>query len=171
MATAIKTKQLTKVQHFLFGALSALCTVVIGSIVGMLGGARQGYTGLVRPTFTPPDVVFSIVWPVLYAMMGVSFYLTLVSRPLTREKRTLRIVSFVLFFVQLFINLSWVPLFFKGEKYFLGFVWLAVLNAVITALIIINFKVNTWSAILLIPYLGWTMFATALNIFIAVYQA
>ena len=76
----------------------------------------------------------------------------------------------MIFFVQLAFNFTWTPIFFKARLYFFAFVWLAVLDAMVTALIILNFKINKWSAILLIPYLAWILFATYLNVMIAVYN-
>ena len=103
-------------------------------------------------------------------MMGASFYLTLITTPSNKEEKTIRIVSIVIFFVQLAFNFTWTPIFFKARLYFFAFVWLAVLDAMVTALIILNFKINKWSAILLIPYLAWILFATYLNVMIAVYN-
>ena len=51
----------SKLYIFLEALGFALITVALGWIVGMVGGATMGYTGLVRPSFTPPDIIFSIV--------------------------------------------------------------------------------------------------------------
>lgn len=170
MTTAVKRQRITPAMHFLYLLLIAAATIALGTFLGFLGGATEGYSGLVRPVFMPPDIVFSIVWPILYFMMAASFYITIVETPYTKETKALRIASIVLFAVQLTVNVTWPMIFFKADMYFFAFIWLAVLDALVTALVIINFKVNVWSAILLIPYLGWIIFATCLNVMIAVFN-
>ena len=103
----------SKLYIFLEALGFAVITVALGWIVGMVGGADTGYTGLVRPAFTPPDIVFSIVWPVLYAMIGVSLYITVVTK--TRNN-ALRIASFIIWGVQLALNFLWVPVFFNERQ-------------------------------------------------------
>lgn len=135
--------------------------MIAGWLVGSFGGATMGYTGLIRPAFTPPDIVFSIVWPILYALMGVSLYLTISEKG---ENNGVRVASFVLFALQLSLNLLWVPIFFRLREYFVAFIILALTLALVSALITVNFKINRWSAILLIPYLAWLIFAVYLNV-------
>ena len=162
----------TQKESFLDKAIKLVACVagvmVLGWLVGMAGGATQGYTGLVRPSFTPPDIVFSIVWPTLYALMGVSLYLTISAKT---QNNGVRIASFVLFALQLALNLLWVPVFFKLRAYLIAFIILAMIDALVSALIIVDFKINKWSAILLIPYLAWIIFATYLNISIVALNA
>ena len=134
--------------------------MVIGWLAGMLGGADKGYSNLVRPAFTPPDLVFSIVWPILYALMGVSFYLIINDKNLNGG---VRIASILIFALQLTLNVIYVPVFFNAQAYLIAFVILAVLTATVTALIFINFKLNKLSAIMLLPYLAWLFFAVYLN--------
>lgn len=156
--------------NFLYMLLAGGIVLGLGYLFGFLGGSNEGYAGLVRPQFMPPDITFSIVWPILYFMMGVSFYLVLATSPITRENKAVRITSIILFCVQLAVNLSYPFIFFMADMYFFAFVWLAILDALVIALIILNFRINAWSAILLIPYLAWDIFATVLNIMIAVYN-
>ena len=171
MATAVNQNSKTSpAMHVLYLLLISATIVSLGALMGFIGGATEGYSGITRPTLTPPDITFSIVWPILYFMIGASFYLTLITTPSNKEEKTIRIVSIVIFFVQLAFNFTWTPIFFKARLYFFAFVWLAVLDAMVTALIILNFKINKWSAILLIPYLAWILFATYLNVMIAVYN-
>ena len=72
--------------------------------------------------------------------------------------------------VSYIVNITWTPIFFKADLYFFAFVWLAILDAMITALVILDFRLSKAAAIMNIPYLGWILFATALNIFIAIYN-
>ena len=134
--------------------------MVLGWIAGIVGGANKGYTALIRPALTPPDVVFSIVWPILYALMGVSLYLIISDKTLNDGGR---IASIIIFALQMTLNISYIPVFFNLRAYLFAFVILALLCATVTALVIVNFKLNQTSAVLLLPYLAWLLFAVYLN--------
>lgn len=169
MTTAVK-KEVSPAIHVLRFMLLAAAVAGTGALFGYLGGADEGYSGLVRPAFMPPDITFSIVWPVLYFMMAASLYFTLIETPTSAENALLRKTSIALFFVQLLVNVTWPLIFFKARLFFFAFIWLALLDALVVALITINTRVNKWSAWLLVPYLLWILFATVLNIAIAIYN-
>lgn len=122
MATAVNQNSKTSpAMHVLYLLLISATIVSLGALMGFIGGATEGYSGITRPTLTPPDITFSIVWPILYFMMGASFYLTLITTPSNKEEKTIRIVSIVIFFVQLAFNFTWTPIFFKARLYFSAF--------------------------------------------------
>lgn len=169
MEEAVKRRTSVGV-HAVYFILMGLASLGIGSLMGFIGGAQEGYAGLVRPPFTPPDVTFSIVWSVLYFIMGGAFYLTLAYSPKTHEERAIKNAAVLVSVVSYIVNITWTPIFFKADLYFFAFVWLAILDAMITALVILDFRLSKAAAIMNILYLGWILFATALNIFIAIYN-
>jgi tryptophan-rich sensory protein len=134
--------------------------MIVGWLAGLLGNANDGYTSLVRPALTPPDIVFSIVWPILYALMGVSLYLIIGEKSINGG---VRIASITLFVVQLALNITYIPVFFTLKSYLIAFIVLALLSATVSALAMVNFRANKLSAILLLPYLAWLLFAVYLN--------
>lgn len=154
----------------LLATLMGLASLAIGTLMGFVGNAKEGYSGLNRPTFTPPDVLFSVVWSVLYFIMGIAFYLLLASTPISREGRASRVASIVLFIAQFVVNVVWPIIFFRADMYLFSFIWLALLVALVVALIVVSFNVNKASAIMLIPYLVWLLFATYLTLMILVYN-
>ena len=116
------------------------------------------YQTLVKPWGTPPDVVFSIVWPILYLMMGMAFFFAY-------KKSEGRQKAFVvaIFVLQFILNLSWSPIFFgaqnpQGAMFVLVCLWLAVV--LMTQLF---FKVSRLAGWLLVPYLLWISYAGYLN--------
>ena len=50
-----------------------------------------------------------VVWPILYALMGIALAMILAEPPSPRRKTAL-----ILFFVQLALNFAWSPIFFAG---------------------------------------------------------
>lgn len=118
------------------------------------------YASLAKPAWTPPTWVFGPAWTILYAMMAVAawrLWRRLGARP--RESRR----ALVLFAVQLALNLSWTPVFFGMQRPDLALVVIFVLWVAIAATIVAAWKACKTAAALLVPYLAWVTFATALN--------
>jgi tryptophan-rich sensory protein len=68
-----------------------------------------------------------------------------------------------LYFLQLFLNFLWSPAFFGAQNPMLGMLVIVPMWASILACILFFRKINTWAAVLMIPYLLWVSFATVLN--------
>lgn len=137
----------------------AFCVVII---VWLLSGiltmnSMEVYEELNKPFLNPPGYVFAIVWPILYLMMGLSFYFIINTDKDNKDA----INSFIL---QLLFNFFWPILFFKFDFYLFSSSWLLILVVLIGVTIYKFYKINKLSAILLIPYLIWCIFALYLNL-------
>lgn len=134
----------------------ALCSVTIVALLSSIltSNSMEVYQELIKPKFSPPGVVFGIVWPILYFMMGISFYLIL------KEENKEAINIFIL---QLLFNFFWPILFFVLDYYLFSSAWLLILIVLIGYTIYKFYKINKLSAILLIPYFLWCIFALYLN--------
>ncbi len=145
--------------------LSALKTISIPVLVGLLSGflIRENtglYDVLIRPPFSLPGNLFSVVWIALFILMGISLYLF----QQTAMDSTLKAEGKLLFFIQLFLNFLWPILFFNFRLFFVSFL-LLVLLFVFIALTISNFyRANRISGILLLPYALYTVYAGYLNL-------
>lgn len=143
--------------------LAILLTEAVGALSGWLTreGAKAYSETVEKPPLSPPDIVFPIVWGILFALMGVGL-----ARIYSAEAVGLkmeRTKSLVLFFVQLFFNFFWSILFFNLQNFGLAFWWLVVLWGLILWMILSFRKVDKWSAWLQIPYFLWVTFAAYLN--------
>ena len=116
------------------------------------------YAGLAKPWFTPPNAVFGPAWTTLYLMMAVAVWL--VGRMPPSSARTAAIALFV---VQLACNAIWSPAFFGLQAPRLGLAVIAVLLASLAATIAVFWRISRPAALLLVPYLAWVCYATALN--------
>ena len=112
-----------------------------------------------KPSFTPPAIVFQIVWPILYVLMFVSLILFWKSKTLTNNK----ILPTLLFFAQLTLNLSWSSIFFINHNILLAFQIILLMIILLLLTIILFYKYSKLSAILLTPYLIWIVFACYLT--------
>ena len=146
--------------------LPILQFVVISFVVGYLSRVLQGtsmeawYPGLVKSSLTPPGYIFSLVWGVLYLLMGISAGIVWSARNVYSWVLT------VLFAVQLLLNLAWSFAFFWMRSPVAGIVVLALLLACVAFYVIGCYNQSRVAAYLNIPYLMWLVFALYLNSYI-----
>lgn len=133
-------------------ALSALAAVL------QMNALRDWYPYLVKPALTPPNVLFPIVWTLLYACIGVSAGLALSSCQNGRH------TAMLLWYIQLALNFLWSILFFVCRSPFLALLDILALDAAVVLYIIFSAKVSRAAAWVMVPYLAWVLFATYLNI-------
>jgi len=117
------------------------------------------YVMLQKPIFTPPNWLFGPVWTTLYSMMGIAFYLVW-HQSFPRKQKT---ISYILFAVQLLINIGWSAVFFGLHSISGGMFMIIGLWVAIAATIQQFHKISTLAAWLLVPYLLWVSFAGLLN--------
>lgn len=122
-------------------------------------GVRSWYPTLVRPSFAPPSWVFGPVWTTLYMMMGVASWL--VWRQGSARPETRRALS--VYAIQLAFNLAWSWFFFGLRQPLLALIDIAVLLVLIAVTMQWFARVSRAAAALMLPYLVWVAFATALN--------
>jgi tryptophan-rich sensory protein len=118
------------------------------------------YATLEKPSFTPPDGVFSPVWIMLFTLMGIALFL--VWRIGLKEKEVR--IALGLFGAQLILNCVWSLLFFGLRSPLAGLMDIAVLWIAIAITLVYFFKISRVSGLLLLPYLAWVSFAFVLNL-------
>ncbi|MFI4956661.1 MAG: TspO/MBR family protein [Gammaproteobacteria bacterium] len=119
----------------------------------------EWYVGLQKSSLTPPNIVFPIVWTILYALMPLSIwniYLKVGGTPAFRFPANL-------FFIQLGLNGIWTYLFFGLHRPELALVDIIVLWVMILWMIMAYGHVSVRAAALQVPYLLWVTFAALLN--------
>jgi tryptophan-rich sensory protein len=134
---------------------------LLGGLSGWLSNSGTGngwFDALRKPSFMPPGWTFGVVWPVLYAMLGVALAMVLVEPSSDRRRFAL-----ILFFIQLVLNLAWSPIFFALHQIALA-KWVIFVMAAVAAAAAGQFlRVKRDAGVLMIPYLGWLVFAAMLN--------
>lgn len=142
-----------------------LCLIVClggGWLTGLFTqhGVKEWYPHLIKPYGTPPDIMFPIVWTILYICMAGA--LTLVWASKTNQKT--KAVFF--FIVQLLLNFLWSWLFFHLQSPGLALIDIAFLWVFLALTIAQFWKHSHASAYLLLPYMAWVTYACYLNLFI-----
>lgn len=143
--------------------ISAIILIIILEGVGFLSGYLSGdiaaeYVQLIKPPFAPPGWLFAVVWPVLYALMGIA--VSIIYRDDGEESNT----ALFWFFVQLLFNFSWSIIFFRFGAYWIALIILVILDILVAYTIYLFYKINKTAGLLLVPYLIWILFATYLNL-------
>ena len=103
------------------------------------------------------------MWSTLYLLMGIAAWLVWRARPATTEEDVSRRHGLALFVAQLALNALWTWLFFAWRQGGMAFGEIVLLWLAVLATIWYFGRVRPLAAWLLVPYLGWVSFATALT--------
>lgn len=143
----------------------AIVTVIAIELLGGMSGwlSNSGYGNdwfdqLTKPNFMPPGSAFGIVWPILYALLGIALAMILADPPSDRRRKAL-----ILFFVQLALNFSWSPIFFAAHDIKLAQIVIFVMAAIAAAAAGQFYRIRKAAGLLMLPYLAWLVFAATLN--------
>jgi benzodiazapine receptor len=147
-------------QRQIAGLVGWLIVSFIAAAIGGAASVQAGpfYAQLVRPDWAPPPSVFGPVWTVLYALMAIAAWLVWRVGGFRAARFAL-----TLFLVQLALNALWSWLFFGWHRGGLAFADILVLWPMIVATLIAFWRIRPFAGALLVPYLLWVSFASALN--------
>ncbi len=130
--------------------------------IGMLLSGRTSqpdyYRQLRQPAWSPPPWIFAPVWGILYTMMGLAAWLLW-----RRRDRPGARTALGLYAAQLALNSAWSGIFFGLRRPRAAFYDLMALWGTLAATTVATLRVSWLGGLLLMPYLGWTTFAAALN--------
>ena len=141
-----------------------LRSLVLPLVAGGVGSAATypnlaWFETLEKPAFSPPKSLFGPVWTTLYLMMGAAHYLVTAKEADPAARRA----AHILYGLQLGLNALWSFLFFGRRNPFAAFIEILLLWAAIVMTIVAFARISRLAALLLVPYLAWTTFATVLN--------
>lgn len=122
------------------------------------GNRDSWYRDLDKPSFTPPDEAFPMVWTALYALIAWSGYRIWSAEPSRSRNAALR-----LWLSQLAANAKWSHLFFGRRRPTLALADVVALEGTILSYISAAHKIDRAAAYAFVPYAAWVAFATVLN--------
>lgn len=133
---------------------------IIGYFIGTLSqvNSESWYQTLHKSSLTPPNIVFPIVWSILYAMIAVSGWYLWQHRQQPKAK-----TAFAFYSAQMVLNWAWSPLFFNFHLITLSFYCIILITLLTLITILLTKKDFKFSSIMLIPYFIWLIFASYLN--------
>lgn len=142
------------------GWITPLALVLAVASTALTGGLfRPGpwYCTLRKPIWTPPDGIFPVVWPILYLAMTIAAWLVAISGT------AWAIPALALWTWQLVLNALWSPVVFGLRRLGAGLVVILAFWIALAATTAAFFAASVWAGALMVPYLAWVTFATALN--------
>ena len=122
------------------------------------------YDNLNKSTITPPKIVFPFVWSILYFLIIVSAGMVIWK---DRFQNKLAVTYFI---IQMALNISWTPVFFRLKNIKLSLIVITILWLFILLTIIEFLKISQMAGYLLIPYFVWVSLALYLNSYIYWYN-
>ena len=138
----------------------AIAVIVVLVFATAMSGAifKPGawYETLTKPSWTPPNWAFPVVWTILYIMIGIAGWLVWNIAGFS--------LALVLWVIQLVLNAAWSGLFFGLRRMDLAFVDACALWLAVAAFIVAAFPISVWAALLFLPYLVWATIAAVLNL-------
>lgn len=136
---------------------SILIPLIVGVVIGFVTSGSMDLSNLQEPSFAPTDILFPIVWTILYTLMGVSYGILKTNDLVTDEINSI-------YYLQLAVNALW-SIFFFGLKWRLfAFLWIILLIVLVVSMIRQFYSKNKIAGLLQIPYLIWISFAAILNL-------
>ena len=155
------SRRMVPVMRSWIGLVGWLLASLAAGAVGALATrhAREFYAALVKPAWAPPGWLFGPVWTALYLMMGVAAWLVW-----RQAGWTAAAVGLSLFVAQLLCNALWSWLFFTWRRGGLALADIVLLAGLLVATALAFARVRVLAAGLLLPYLAWVMYATALTV-------
>lgn len=133
-----------------FGALG------IGGMFTGTGVASDWYQNLAKAPWTPPGWVFGAAWTII--MICFSYFMAVA---FAKTNNITLLVT--LFIIQLILNISWNPVFFKYHQMLLGLVIISVLTVLMGYFLFKYYKELKSITLLILPYFVWLVIATSLN--------
>ncbi len=137
--------------------LATFATAAIGAFASI--DAKTFYASLNQPSWSPPPTVFGPVWTVLYLMMCAAAWLV-VRQVGTAAARP----ALWLYGVQLLANALWTWLFFHWHWGAVAFAEVLLLLGLVALTLRSFSRVRPLCGWLMLPYLLWVGFASALTL-------
>ncbi len=129
--------------------------VVLAAYTGAQFLPGDWYAALNKPTWTPSNWVFPVVWPILYVIIAVAGWLAWRAAGWSP--------AIIVWGVGLFFNGLWSYLMFGRHEISIALADIALLWLAIVAFIAAAWHVEQRASYLYLPYLAWVSFAAALN--------
>ncbi len=136
----------------------ASVTLVAGGIGALLSGGFDIYDTFIKPPFSPPAMLFPVVWSLLYIITGAAAGNIAASCDLDKGE------PLKLYICQLAVNILWPLFFFKLKALKFACFWLVLLIVLIIAVTVGFRRIDRRSTYAMLPYLLWSCFALYLNL-------
>lgn len=115
------------------------------------------YAGLNKPSWTPPNWAFPVVWGLLFALNAWAGWM------IWEAIGTSRPDVLALYIGSLALNAGWSWLFFGRKRMDLALIDVAMLWLSLVAVVVVFWSIRPAAALPVLPYLLWVTIAATLN--------
>lgn len=141
-----------------FGIVLSIALVVIYAGGANYWNRQDGwYQSLQQPSWQPPDIIFGIIWPYNFVVLGIALY-TISSR--AHAYQVGGVVA--LFAASVFFALRWSYLFYEVHNLTGAATSLLVTSILTLPVLAATFTISWRAGLALIPYQIWVFTASAL---------
>ena len=141
----------------ILGFVGFLALVMIVASSGAFFKPGPWYRTLNKPSWTPPNWVFPVVWSALYVMIAFAGWRVWQASGFVA-------LPFAVYLAQLLLNAAWSALFFGARRPDAAFADVVLLWLVVAANIALFMPIDAAAGWLLVPYLVWVTIAACLNL-------
>jgi benzodiazapine receptor len=120
----------------------------------------EWYDSLVKPSWTPPPAIISLIWMILYPFILISFGFVFLR---AFQGKVSRLVA-IPFAINLVANLLFMPIFSGLRSVPLAAVDIVIVWATIIWCIIVVWPHYKWVGAAQVPYFVWVSIATVLQL-------
>ncbi|MGB3247163.1 MAG: TspO/MBR family protein [Sulfitobacter sp.] len=143
--------------YILFAIFLAACFGA--GATGAVFRPGEWYESLNKPSWTPPNWVFPVMWTTIYILIAFA------AARVAGMPGSAYAMAF--WAAQIAFNALWTPIFFglrrlKGALIVMVFLWLSVLGCFVT-----HWQLDIWAGLAMLPYLAWVSVAGLLNLSVA----
>lgn len=135
--------------------LTFLAACGAAATTGAMFRPGEWYKSLNKPSWTPSDWVFPVVWTVLYLSMSIAAARVAV---LPESGQALAFWA-----LQIAFNTLWTPVFFGLNRMKAGLVIIVILWLAVLLTFWSFIRLDIFAGLLILPYLVWVSIAAALN--------
>lgn len=144
-----------------YSYLTAFFIVIVVMLVpsGTMESVKSPWYKCIRPSITPPNYVFPIVWTLLYILIAIALANALMLPNSSNKQILLFLYGF-----NLICNMLWSFAYFGNKDVWLAF--FILLSIIITTGFILQYTYRLlpfWVMCILLPYQIWICFAGILN--------
>lgn len=144
-------------------AFNILIPLLLSFLVFLATKNDISYLETLNRKIVLPNMVYPIVWSILYVLMGIWIYFYEKNHP--DDKKTI-----VVYWLSVFVNLMFSFILFSFHQILLAFFDVIVLLIMIGYLFIKNLLQKEKNAYLLLPYIVWLCLATSLMVDLIVHN-
>lgn len=139
--------------------VSFMVIIVVSGLGSVFTNAKSEWYKCIKPSATPPRIVFPIVWTTLYVLIAIAL-----ARAMLSVSKLQRAVL-KLFAINLSLNIVWCYAYFVMHDVYFSIFVIAVLFVSAVALVATtSMSGDKKSSYMLVPYVIWLAYASVLTV-------